>query len=100
MYRGRLRAERLPASLRTPCELIAWTRPESAQDDANLEQYANWFARWLVLCLPWDEDTQEAVLNEVAPGLDLTHEARILRAICLRPLISAAGPTWTCLSWR
>ena len=65
-YRGRLRAERLPASLRTPCELIAWARPESAQNDASLEQYANWFARWLVLCLPWDEDMQEAVLNEVA----------------------------------
>jgi hypothetical protein len=66
VYRGRLSAERLPASLRTPCELIAWARPESAQDDASLEQYANWFARWLVLCLPWDEDMQEAVLDEVA----------------------------------
>ena len=66
VYRGRLRAERLPASLRTPRELIAWARPESAQDDVSLEQYANWFARWLVLCLPWDEDMQDAVLNEVA----------------------------------
>jgi hypothetical protein len=66
VYRGRLSAERLPASLRTPCELIAWARPESAQDDASLEQYANWFARWLVLCLPWDDDMQDAVLNEVA----------------------------------
>jgi hypothetical protein len=66
VYRGHLSAERLPASLRTPCELMAWARPESAQDDASLEQYANWFARWLVLCLPWDEELQEAVLNEVA----------------------------------
>ncbi len=52
MYRGRLRAERLPASLRTPCELIAWTRPESAQDDANLSNTPTGSpAGWSFACL-------------------------------------------------
>jgi hypothetical protein len=58
LYRGRLTAERLPPSLRTPYELMAWTRPE---DVTGLEQYSHWFARWLALCLPGDQDLQDAV---------------------------------------
>jgi hypothetical protein len=62
VYRGRLTAEKLPASLRTPYELMGWTRPVRAKDDVTeLEQYAHWFARWLVVCLPRDEDLQDAV---------------------------------------
>ena len=46
----------------TPYELMVWARPEGAEDDVTgLEQYARWFARWLVLCLPEDEDLQDAV---------------------------------------
>jgi hypothetical protein len=61
LYRGRLTAERLPPSLRTPYELMAWTRPERAEEDVTgLEQYSHWFARWLVLCLPGDRDLQDA----------------------------------------
>lgn len=60
-YRGRLTAEKLPESLRTPYELMVWARPEGAEDDVTgLEQYARWFARWLALCLPEDEDLQDA----------------------------------------
>ena len=61
LYRGRLTAEKLPPSLRTPYELMVWARPERAEEDvAGLEQYSHWFARWLVLCLPDDEDLQDA----------------------------------------
>ena len=60
-YRGRLTAEKLPASLRTPYELMVWARPERAEGDVTgLEHHAHWFARWLVLCLPDDEDLQDA----------------------------------------
>ena len=62
LYRGRLTAEKLPPSLRTPYELMAWTRPVREEDDVTgLEQYAHWFARWLVVCLPGNEDLQDAV---------------------------------------
>jgi hypothetical protein len=62
LYRGRLTVEKLPASLRTPCELMVWARPERAEEDVTgLEQYSHWFARWLVLCLPGDQDLQDAV---------------------------------------
>ena len=55
LYRGRLTAEKLPLSLRTPYELMAWARPVRAEDDVTgLEQYAHLFARWLVVCLPED----------------------------------------------
>jgi hypothetical protein len=46
LYRGRLTVEKLPPSLRTPYELMAWTRPERAEGDVTgLEQYSHWFAR-------------------------------------------------------
>ena len=62
LYRGRLTAEKLPESLRTPYELMVWARPEGAEGDvAGLEQYSHWFARWLVLCLPGNQDLQDAV---------------------------------------
>ena len=62
LYQGRLTADKLPPSLRTPYELMAWTRPVRAKDDVTgLEQYAHWFARWLVVCLPGNEDLQDAV---------------------------------------
>jgi hypothetical protein len=62
LYRGRLTAEKLPPSLRTPYELMVWARPERAEQDVTgLEQYSHWFARWLVLCLPGDQDLQDAV---------------------------------------
>jgi hypothetical protein len=62
LYRGRLTAERLPPPLRTPYELMAWTRPVRAEDDViGLEQYSHWFARWLVLCLPVDQNLEDAV---------------------------------------
>ena len=61
LYRGRLTAEKLPEFLRTPYELIVWTRPVRAEDDVTgLEQYSHWFARWLVLCLPGNKDLQDA----------------------------------------
>jgi hypothetical protein len=60
-YRGRLTPGALPESLRDPYELMVWARPERAEDDVTgLEQYAHWLARWLVLCLPEDEDLQDA----------------------------------------
>jgi hypothetical protein len=62
LYRGRLTVGRLPELLRTPYELMVWARPERAEEDvAGLEQYSHWFARWLVLCLPGDQDLQDAV---------------------------------------
>ena len=62
LYRGRLTSEKLPESLRTPYELMVWARPERAEEDVTgLEQYSHWFARWLVLCLPGDQDLQDAV---------------------------------------
>ena len=62
VYRRRLTAEKLPESLRTPYELMAWARPRIAEgDEAELERSAHWLARWLVLCLPGDQDLQDAV---------------------------------------
>ena len=62
LYQGRLTAENLPPSLRTPYELMAWTRPVRAKDDVTgMEQYAHWFARWLVVCMPGNEELQDAV---------------------------------------
>jgi hypothetical protein len=61
LYRGRLKAEKLPESLRAPYELMVWARPERSEDDVTgLEQYSHWFARWLVLCLPGDRNLQDA----------------------------------------
>jgi hypothetical protein len=66
LYRGRLAVEGLPASLGTAYELIVWARPERAEGDVSgLEQYTHWFARWLVLCLPGDEDLQDEVCCEI-----------------------------------
>ena len=66
LYQGRVTAENLPPSLRTPYELMAWTRPVRPENDVSgLEQYANWFARWLVLCLPGDEDLQDEVCCQI-----------------------------------
>ena len=62
LYQGRVTTENLPPSLRTPYELMAWTRPVRTKDDVTgLEQYAHWFARWLVVCLPGNKDLQDAV---------------------------------------
>jgi len=62
LYQDRLTAENLPPYLRTPYELMAWTRPVRATDDVTgLEQYAHWFARWLVVCLPGNKYLQDAV---------------------------------------
>ncbi len=61
LYEGRLAVEKLPPSLRTQYELMAWTRPVRSEDDVTgLEQYSHWFARWLVLCLPGNKDLQDA----------------------------------------
>jgi hypothetical protein len=65
-YRDRISSEKLPASLRTPYELMVWARSRRAEDDlTGWEQYANWFARWLVLCLPGDEDLQDEVCCQI-----------------------------------
>ena len=62
LYQGRVTAENLPLSLRTSYELMDWTRPVRAEDDvAGLEQYAHWFACWLVVCLPGNKDLQDTV---------------------------------------
>jgi hypothetical protein len=62
LYQGRLTAEKLPPSLRSPYELMAWTRPVRSENDVlGMEQYAHWFARWLVVCLPGNKDLQDAV---------------------------------------
>jgi len=62
LYQGRLTAEKLPPALRTPYELMVWTRPVRAEDDVmGLEHNAHWFARWLVVCLPGNEELQDAV---------------------------------------
>jgi hypothetical protein len=66
LYQGCLTAEKLPPSFRTPYELMAWTRPVRANDDVTgLEQYAHWFARWLVACLPGNEDLQDEVCCQI-----------------------------------
>jgi len=62
LYQGRLTAEKLPPALRTPYELMVWTRPVRAEDDVmGLEHYSHWFARWLVVCLPENKELQDAV---------------------------------------
>jgi len=66
LYQGCLTAEKLPAFLKTPSELMVWARPKRAEGDVTgLEQSANWFARWLVLCMPWDEELQNEVCCQI-----------------------------------
>jgi hypothetical protein len=68
LYRERFIVENLPVSFRTPSELLAWARPkEPVEDDATgLEYIANWFARWLALCLPREDELQDEVLREIS----------------------------------
>jgi len=64
LYQGRVTAEKLPASLRTPYELMIWTRPpRAAHAETGMDQYAHGIARWLVLCMPGDKDLQEDVVH-------------------------------------
>jgi hypothetical protein len=66
LYQGCLTAEKLPPSLRTPYELMAWTRPVRSENDVSgMEQYAHWFARWLAVCLPGNEDLQDEVCCQI-----------------------------------
>jgi hypothetical protein len=61
LYQGCLTAEKLSPALRTPYELMVWTRPVRSENDVTgLEYYAHWFARWLVVCLPGNNDMQDA----------------------------------------
>ena len=101
LYRGRITAEKLPASLRTPYELLAWARPERAESDVTgLEQSAHWIDRWLVLCLPGEEDLQNALCCVIlVEARSPSPEVRILMTICLRLQTNAAAPTWTSLFW-
>ena len=62
LYRGRITADHLPASMRNPYELMSSARPPRAPEDVTgMDQYAHCFARWLVLCMPGDEEMQAKV---------------------------------------
>ncbi len=51
----------------TPSELLALARPKPIEDDVTgLESQSVWFARWLALCLPRDEESQDEVLRGVS----------------------------------
>ena len=68
LYRDRITADHLPAYMRTPDELMSLARPPREADDVTgMEQYAHCFARWLVLCMPGDEDMQAKVCRQILP---------------------------------
>jgi hypothetical protein len=68
LNRDRFIVENLPVSLRTPSELLAWARPKVTVEDnaARVDYIANWFARWLALCLPREDELQDEVLREIS----------------------------------
>jgi hypothetical protein len=68
LYRDRFIVENLPKSLRTPSELLAWARPKGTVEDnaARVDYIANWFARWLALCLPREDELQNEVLRGIS----------------------------------
>ena len=51
----------------TPSELLALARPEPIEDDVTgLESQSAWFARWLALCLPGNENSQDELMRGVS----------------------------------
>ena len=67
LYKNRLALENIPISLRSPSELIVWTRPERTEDDVTgLEHYGKWLARWLALCLRGEENLQDEVRSQIS----------------------------------
>jgi hypothetical protein len=66
--RHRLTADALSTDIWDPSELLVRVRPkQSMEDDATgLESLAEWFARWLALCLPGEEQLQDEVLRRIS----------------------------------
>lgn len=61
-YANKVFSQNLPAPMISPSELIALSRPRLIADDVTgLEQFCVWFARWLALCSPLDEQAQDEV---------------------------------------
>jgi hypothetical protein len=60
--------------------MLVWTRPEHVDGMTDLQHYGHRFARWLVPCLPEDEELQDEVSRQILigaqPGARL--EVRIL----------------------
>jgi hypothetical protein len=58
----------IPISPSSPSELLARARPKKAAEDdvSGLEFLGDWLARWLVLCLPGEEELQDDVLRETS----------------------------------
>ena len=101
LYQGRLTAGKLPPSLRTPNELMAWTRPVRAKDDVTgLEQYAHWFPLAGRVSARKRRPAGRSMLCDLDPGPIAGPKARILMATCLRLVTSGGGPIWTYSSWR
>ena len=101
LYQGRLTAEKLPPSLRTPYELMAWTRPVRAEDDVTGTGAICPLVRPLAGRVPARKQRSagRGMLCDLDPGSIASSKVRILMATCLRLVTSAAGPTWTSLSW-
>jgi hypothetical protein len=68
LHRNRRHVEDLPENLGTPSELIARAQPKRPVEDdySGLEYRADWFANWLALCLPREEELQDQVLREIS----------------------------------
>jgi hypothetical protein len=68
LHRNRGHVEDLPENLGTPFELIALAKPKKPVEDdfTGLEYRADWFANWLAMCLPKEEELQDKVLREIS----------------------------------
>jgi hypothetical protein len=61
-----LKKVRIPPG--SPSELLVLARPQTAVEvgAAELEFLGDWFARWLALCLPANEELQDELLREIS----------------------------------
>ena len=68
LHRNRIHVENIPENLGTPSELIALAQPKKPVEDdsSGLEYRADWFADWLAMCLPKEEELQDKVLREIS----------------------------------
>ena len=59
----------LPDPVKSPDELLPFTRPTRAVEDymtSKLPFYAEWLASWLACCLPREEELQDEFLRQTS----------------------------------
>ncbi|QNI31164.1 hypothetical protein H7849_18995 [Alloacidobacterium dinghuense] len=69
LYQGRSSIQHYPVPTATPTQLLPAACPDKSKWGdfiPNPDYWAEWLARWLVLCLPRQEELQNRVLQETS----------------------------------